>query len=76
VTSAHTTAVDGGSARIVRELHELIDALDRRTPHAERVDEIAIASAAAALRAEAVERIATLERMPRRSARVCDAAEL
>lgn len=49
-------------ARTVRELHELIAALDRRVPQVERVGELGIARAAAALRAEAVERIGTLER--------------
>jgi hypothetical protein len=51
-------------ARIVRELHELIAALDRRVPQVRRVGEVAIASAAAALKAEAVKRIATIEREP------------
>jgi hypothetical protein len=51
-----------GHTRIVRELHELIAALDRRVPHVERVGETAIARAAAALRDEALKRIATLER--------------
>jgi hypothetical protein len=61
MTSEQTNA-DRGRARIVRELHELIDALDRRVPHVERVGEMAIARAAAALRDEALKRIATLER--------------
>lgn len=46
---------------IVCELYELIAALDRRVPHVERVGEVAIARAAAALRGEALKRIATLE---------------
>lgn len=58
----HTTVGDSGSARIVRTLHELIDALDRRVPHMERVGEVAIARMAATLRAEALKRITTLER--------------
>lgn len=62
MTSDHTTAADRSSARIMRELHELIDALDRRVPQVERVGEVAIARAAEALRAEALKRIATLER--------------
>jgi hypothetical protein len=53
---------DEGRARIVRELYELIAALDRRVPHVERVGEVAIARAAAALRDDALKRIATLER--------------
>lgn len=49
-------------ARILRELRELIAALDRRIPQVHRVGEEGIARAAAALRAEAETRIATLER--------------
>lgn len=48
--------------RIVRELHELIAALDRRVPQVQRVGEAAIATAAAGLRAEALKRIDALER--------------
>jgi IS4 transposase len=61
MTSEQATA-DNERTRIVRELNELIAALDRRVPHVERVGEIAIARAAAALRDEALKRIATLER--------------
>jgi hypothetical protein len=61
MTTEQTTA-DKGRTRIVRELHELIAALDRRVPQVERVGELAIAQAAAALRDEASKRIATLER--------------
>jgi hypothetical protein len=60
VTSAQITA-DQGRTQIVRELHELIAALDRRLPQVERVGEIAIARAAAVLRGEALKRIAALE---------------
>ena len=59
-TSEQTTE-GKGRTRIMRELHELIAALDRRVPHVERVGEIAIARAAAALRDEALRRIASLE---------------
>jgi hypothetical protein len=52
-------------ARIVRELHELIAALDRRVPQVHRMGELAIARAAAALKGEALKRIEELE---------CDAA--
>jgi hypothetical protein len=55
-------AVESAHARTVSELKELIAALDRRVPQVERVGEVAIARAAAALRAEAVRRIAELER--------------
>jgi hypothetical protein len=62
MTSDNRTAANTSIAQIVRELHELIDALDRRVPHVERVGEIAIARAAAALREEAVKRVEALER--------------
>jgi hypothetical protein len=62
VMTSEQTAAEMGRTRIVRELHELIAALDRRVPHVERVGEIAIARAAEALRDEALKRIATLER--------------
>jgi hypothetical protein len=60
MTSEQATA-DRSRMLIVCELYELIAALDRRVPHVERVGEIAIARAAAALRGEALTRIATLE---------------
>ena len=47
--------------RTVRELHELIEALDRRVPQVQRVGEVAIARAAAALRIAAIKRIDELE---------------
>lgn len=50
--------------RTVRELKELIAALDRRVPHVERLGETSIARAAAELRAEAVKRIEALELDP------------
>jgi hypothetical protein len=62
MTSRHTLAAERDRAAITRELQELIAALDRRVPHVERVGEIAIAQAAAALRDEALKRIAALER--------------
>jgi hypothetical protein len=49
-------------ALVVRELQELIAALDRRVPQAHRLGELAIAQAAASLRAEAVKRLEVLER--------------
>jgi hypothetical protein len=57
-----TTSGETARKRTVRELHELIAALDRRMPQVERVGEISIARAAAALRAEALKRIEELER--------------
>jgi hypothetical protein len=50
------------AVRIIRELRELIVALDRRTPQVERVGEVAIARAATGLRIEALRRIEELER--------------
>jgi hypothetical protein len=47
---------------LVGELHELIAALDRRVPHAERAGEAAIAGDAAALKVEALKRLGALER--------------
>ena len=45
----------------IRELRELIVALDRRVPRVERVGEVEIARAAAGLRTEALRRIEELE---------------
>ena len=50
--------------RLVRELRELIAALDRRVPHIEREGEMQIALDAATLRARAVARLADLEEEP------------
>jgi hypothetical protein len=49
-------------ARTIRELYELIAALDRRVPQVERVGEISIARAASSLKCEALKRIEELER--------------
>lgn len=57
-----TAGAESTRARILRELRELIAALDRRIPQVHRVGEAGIARAAAALRAEAETRIAALER--------------
>lgn len=48
-------------SRLVRELRELIEALDRRVPHIEREGEVQIAHDAATLREKAVARLAALE---------------
>ena len=45
---------------VVRELRELIEALDRRVPRVEQVGEDAIARDAATLRATAVNRLAEI----------------
>ena len=50
------------STRLVRNLLELIAALDRRPPRPERAAEAAIAGDAAVLKASALKRIAELER--------------
>ena len=51
---------------LIRELHELIAALDRRVPRVERAGEAAIARDAAVLRAKAMKRLEDLERKPGR----------
>ena len=48
--------------RTIRDLSELIAALDRRVPQVERSGEASIARAAARLKDEAIKRIAELER--------------
>ena len=52
-------------ADVIRELLELIDALDRRVPHVERAGEASIAREAAALKDKASKRIAELEKKGR-----------
>ena len=59
-----TTAAESIRAQTVRELYELIAALERRVPHVERCGEIFIARAASALKLEALKRIEELEREP------------
>lgn len=53
--------------RVVRELMELIAALDRRMPQVQRAGEASIARDAAALKARALKRIDELEREPPRA---------
>lgn len=50
------------TATVVRELQELILALDRRVPQVQRAGEASIAHDAAALKARALQRIAELKR--------------
>jgi hypothetical protein len=57
------------SGEIVRELRELIDALDRRVPRVERAGEAGIARDAALLRQQAVKRIDELVRRTSTAAR-------
>ena len=47
--------------QLLRELHELIAALDRRMPQVEQAGEASIARDAAALKVKALKRIAELE---------------
>jgi hypothetical protein len=49
---------------VVHALRELVDALDRRVAHVERLGEARIAREAAALRTEAVNRIQELTAVP------------
>lgn len=60
--SAPKAAVANDRTRVLRELRELIAALDRRVPQVHRMGEVSIARAAAALRSDAVKRIEELER--------------
>ncbi len=57
------------TGRAVRDLRELIAALDRRVPQVQRAGEAAIAREAAGLRARALKRIEELEREQRRTSR-------
>ena len=60
----HGNLQDGSMAvapDLHRQLEELIEALDRRTPHIERSGEALIARDAAALRRRAIERLAELD---------------
>jgi hypothetical protein len=60
-----TSVAIATTSEAVRELRELIAALDRRAPQVERVGEAAIARDAAALKALALKRIEELNRQPR-----------
>jgi hypothetical protein len=57
-----TTAVENSRPETVRALHDLIEALDRRTPHVERAGESSIAQAAEALKLAALKRLDELQR--------------
>lgn len=50
--------------KIVRDLLELVAALDRRVPQTQRAGETAIARDAAALKTSALQQIEELERQP------------
>ena len=58
--SDRTPNTGADRAQVIRELIELIAALDRRVPQVERAGEIAIARTAAALRDAALKRIEEL----------------
>jgi hypothetical protein len=53
--------IDTDRAQLIARLRELIDALDARVPHLEREGEVHIANDAAALKSNALARIAQLE---------------
>jgi len=57
----NTGIAESSREQTVRELRELVAALDRRVPQVERVGEIPIARAAVALKSEALKRIEELE---------------
>lgn len=59
------TGGETARTRAVRELRELIAALDRRVPQVQRLGELSIARAAADLREAAVKRIEQLEAFDR-----------
>lgn len=52
------------TADLIRHLHQLIEALDRRVPHVERAGEAQIAVDARVLRESALRRLRKLERTP------------
>ena len=64
VAAVSARSPDGVAAQatIVRELGELIKAIDRRLPHIERAGEEEIEQTARKLRSDAVARIAEIER--------------
>ena len=49
-------------ADVATQLHELIEAIDRRLPQVQRAGEATIANAAVRLRVEAVKRLSEIER--------------
>jgi hypothetical protein len=59
MTTRHDPSVK--RSEVVRRLRELVEALDQRVPHVDRLGEAAIALDAASLRDQALRRIAQLE---------------
>jgi hypothetical protein len=57
-------ASDADRPRMIADLHELVDALDRRVPRPDRAGETAIARDSARLKKAAEDRIAQLEDTP------------
>ncbi len=57
-----TSNNDAERQRAIRHLRQLIDALNRRVPHIERVGEAAIARDAAELMKQALKRLKALEK--------------
>ena len=57
----NSPARDADRQQTLADLHELVDALDRRVPHPDRAGERAIATDSAELKKDAEERIAQLE---------------
>jgi len=62
LSPSQSTSIGATTTEAVRELLELIAALDRRVPRVERAGEADIARDAAELRTRAMKRIETLER--------------
>jgi hypothetical protein len=60
MTPSEQHSLDQARERLIEDLRELVAALDRRVPHLTRTGETAIARDAAALRREALKRIAEL----------------
>ena len=59
--AAHVPGEPTNDSTSIRELLELIAALDRRVPHIQRAGEASIARDAAALKARALKRLKELE---------------
>jgi hypothetical protein len=57
-----TSNNDAERQRAIRHLRQLIDALNRRVPHIERIGEAAIARDAAELMKQALKRLKALEK--------------
>jgi hypothetical protein len=57
-------ASEADRPQMIADLHELVEALDRRVPHPDRAGETAIARDSAGLKKAAEDRIAQLEDTP------------